>query len=181
MEPFTSDRMVLTAKEAIRLAINAGVDMMMVPSQFTYNGLLKELVKRVASAWNALTMPCDASCALKHRVGTFEQPNTFAKDYPKFGSEEFAAYSRQAALESIVLLKNDSVDSQSRLLPIKQGTRLLVCGPNANSMRTLNGGWSYTWQGDGADREEFTGHFNTIYEALRNKLGSQSCDIGRRA
>lgn len=168
----TSDRVVPTAKEAIRLAINAGVDMMMVPSQFTYNGLLKELVEEGGVSMERIDDAVRRILRLKHRVGLFEQPNTFAKDYPKFGSEEFAAYSRQAALESIVLLKNDSVDSQSRLLPIKQGTRLLVCGPNANSMRTLNGGWSYTWQGDGADREEFTEHFNTIYEALRNKFGS---------
>ena len=146
--------------------------MMMVPSQFTYNGLLKELVEEGGVSMERIDDAVRRILRLKHRVGLFEQPNTFAKDYPKFGSEEFAAYSRQAALESIVLLKNDSVDSQSRLLPIKQGTRLLVCGPNANSMRTLNGGWSYTWQGDGADREEFTGHFNTIYEALRNKFGS---------
>ncbi len=165
----TRDHIAATQKEAIMLAINAGVDMMMVPSQFTYNGLLKELVNEGKVSMDRINDAVSRVLRLKYRLGLFDTPNTFAKDYPKFGSEEFAAYSRQAALESEVLLKNEN-----GVLPLKKGSKILVTGPNANSMRTLNGGWSYTWQGDGAGREEFTGMFNTIYEALQNKFGKEN-------
>lgn len=165
------DHVAPNVKEAIRMAINAGVDMMMVPSQFGYGQLLKELVQEGRVSQNRIDDAVRRILRLKYRLGLFDQPNTFSKDYPKFGSEEFAEYSRQAALESIVLLKNEQV------LPIQRGKKILVTGPNANSMRTLNGGWSYTWQGDGADREEFTGRYNTIYKALQHRFGRENVQL----
>lgn len=168
----TRDHIASTQKEAIMMAINAGVDMMMVPSQFSYNGLLKELVNEGKVSMDRINDATARVLRLKYRLGLFDQPNTLKKDYPKFGSEEFAAYSRQAALESEVLLKNND-----QVLPLKKGSKILLAGPNANSMRTLNGGWSYTWQGDGAGREEFTGKYNTIYEAFQNKFGKENVTL----
>lgn len=168
----TRDHIAATQKEAIQLAINAGVDMMMVPSQFTYNALLKQLVEEGGVSMDRINDATARVLRLKYRLGLFDTPNTLKEDYPKFGSAEFAAYSRQAALESEVLLKNEN-----NILPLQKGKKILVAGPNANSMRTLNGGWSYTWQGDGAGREEFTGKYNTIYEALQNKFGKKNVTL----
>lgn len=168
----TRDHIAATQKEAIQMAINAGVDMMMVPSQFTYNALLKQLVEEGGVSMDRINDATARVLRLKYRLGLFDTPNTLKEDYPKFGSAEFAAYSRQAALESEVLLKNENY-----ILPLQKGKKILVAGPNANSMRTLNGGWSYTWQGDGAGREEFTGKYNTIYEALQNKFGKKNVTL----
>lgn len=168
----TRDHIAATKKEAIMMAINAGVDMMMVPSEFTYNSLLKELVEEGKVTMDRIDDAVSRVLRLKYRLGLFDQPNTLKEDYPKFGSEEFAAYSRQAAIESEVLLKNED-----NVLPIRKGAKILVAGPNANSMRTLNGGWSYTWQGDGAAREDFTGKYNTIFEAMQNKFGKDNVTL----
>ena len=168
----TRDHIAATQKEAIMLAINAGVDMMMVPSQFGYNALLKELVNEGKVSMDRINDAVRRVLRLKYRLGLFDTPNTFLKDYPKFGCAEFAAYSKQAALESEVLLKNDG-----NILPLKKGAKILVAGPNANTMRAMDGGWSYTWQGDGAGRDEFTGQYNTFYEALQNKFGKDNVTL----
>ena len=173
-----NDYITPSRKEAIRMAVNAGVDMMMVPQQYTYNKLLKELVEEGKVSMNRIDDAVRRILRLKFRLNLFEQPNTLKEDYPKFGSEEFATYSRQAALESIVLLKNDSIEETARrLLPIPQNSKILVTGPNAHSMRTLNGGWSYSWQGNAANREDFTGRYNTIYEALQHRFGAENVTL----
>ena len=102
-------------------------------------------------------------CAPEFRLGLFEKPFWNTGDFPEFASDEYAAVALQAAVESEVLLKNEG-----GLLPLERSARILLAGPNANSMRCLNGGWSYSWQGDRCD--EFAGDYNTIYEALRNKF-----------
>jgi beta-glucosidase len=105
---------------------------------------------------------------LKFRLGLFDQPNTGkGKAYADFGSEKFAKVALQAAEESMILLKNEN-----NILPLSSGVRLLVTGPNANQMRCLNGGWSYTWQGNKTDR--YAQQYNTIYEALSNRFGSSN-------
>ncbi|MBQ5548948.1 MAG: glycoside hydrolase family 3 C-terminal domain-containing protein, partial [Prevotella sp.] len=104
---------------------------------------------------------------LKYRLGLFDEPNTGGKGYEKFGSQEFAQKSLRAAEESIVLLKNEG--SILPLAPASQQKKILLTGPNANQMRCLHGGWSYTWQGSGA--EDLAAKYNTIYEALCNKYG----------
>ena len=166
---YTREGVAADKKEAIEIAINAGIDMTMEPYDLNFCTLLLELVDEGRVSMDRID---DAVAArrvlrLKYRLGLFETPNTLLENYPKFGSEEFAQVATRAAEESEVLLKN-----AGNILPLKKGQKILVTGPNANSMRCLNGGWSYSWQGHLADR--FTKQYNTIYEAVCNKFGKNN-------
>ena len=160
-------------KDAIRIAINAGIDMSMDPYDLKFCTLLKELVQEGKVSQSRIDDAVRRILLMKYRLGLFDQPNTGkGKAYTDFGSVQFAKVALQAAEESIILLKNES-----NLLPLAplslgegSGVRLLVTGPNANQMRCLNGGWSYTWQGNLTDR--YAQQYNTIYEALCNRFGS---------
>lgn len=152
-------------KDAIRIAINAGIDMAMEPYQADFCTLLKELVNEGKVSMSRIDDAAARSLRLKYRLGLFDTPNTVKKDYPEFGSKKFDEEALEAAIRSLVLLKNES-----DILPLNAGdTRILVTGPTANSMRTLNGGWSYSWQGHLADK--YAGKYNTIFEALGNRYG----------
>lgn len=153
-------------KEAIKRAINAGIDMSMTPYDTEFCTLLKELVDEGEVEMSRIDDAVSRILRLKMRLGLFETPVTNPKDYPLFASKEHADASLQLALQSEVLLKNDGI------LPLAQGKRILVTGPNANSMRSLNGGWSYVWQG--SDFGYFHDQYNTIYEALCNEFGDQN-------
>ena len=154
-------------KEAIKIAINAGIDMTMDPYDPNFTVLLKELVNEGQVPMSRVDDATRRVLRLKYRLGLFDQPNTHYKDYPKFGCEEFAQAATLSAEESMILLKNED-----GLLPLAKGKRILVTGPNANQMRCLNGGWSYTWQGHLAD--QFAGAYNTIYEAMCNEFGANN-------
>ncbi|MCC8142702.1 MAG: glycoside hydrolase family 3 C-terminal domain-containing protein, partial [Tannerellaceae bacterium] len=162
---YTREHVATDKKDAIRIAINAGIDMAMEPYDFNFCTLLKELVRGNKVPMSRIDDAVRRVLRLKYRLGLFDQPNTPAEDYPLFGSTEHAELALRAAEESEILLKN-----QGNILPLAKGKKLLVTGPNANSMRCLNGGWSYSWQGHLTDR--FAGKYNTIYEALCNKFGS---------
>lgn len=157
-------------KTAIAMAINAGIDMSMDPYDANFCTLLKEAVEEGLVPMERIDDAVARILRLKYRLGLFEHPTWDAAQYSKFGSKEFADVSRQAAEESMVLLKNEG-----DLLPLKPGQRVLVTGPNANSLRTLNGGWSYTWQGHRTD-ELVGGKYQTILQALQQKLGEGSVD-----
>lgn len=163
----TRDHIAATKKEAIKIAINAGIDMSMVPYETSFCTYLKELVEEGEVPMSRIDDAVARVLRLKYRLGLFDNPYWDIAEYDKFGSPEHAAGALCAAEESEVLLKNDG-----NLLPLKQGTKILLAGPNANSMRCLNGGWSYSWQGHRAD--EFAGAYNTIYEALCNKFGKDN-------
>lgn len=163
----TRDHIAATKKEAIKIAINAGIDMSMVPYETSFCTYLKELVEEGEVPMSRIDDAVARVLRLKYRLGLFDNPYWDIAEYDKFGSPEHAAEALRAAEESEVLLKNDG-----NLLPLKQGTKILLSGPNANSMRCLNGGWSYSWQGHCAD--EFAGAYNTIYEALCNKFGKDN-------
>ncbi len=160
----TRDHIAATKKEAIKIAINAGIDMSMVPYETSFCTYLKELVEEGEVPMSRIDDAVARVLRLKYRLGLFDNPYWDIAEYDKFGSPEHADGALCAAEESEVLLKNDG-----NLLPLKQGTKILLAGPNANLMRCLNGGWSYSWQGHRAD--EFAGAYNTIYEALCNKFG----------
>lgn len=163
----TRDHIAATKKEAIKIAINAGIDMSMVPYETSFCTYLKELVEEGEVPMSRIDDAVARVLRLKYRLGLFDNPYWDIAEYDKFGSPEHADGALRAAEESEVLLKNDG-----NLLPLKQGTKILLAGPNANSMRCLNGGWSYSWQGHRAD--EFAGAYNTIYEALCNKFGKDN-------
>ena len=162
---YTREHVAADKKEAIEMAINAGIDMAMEPYDLNYCTLLKELVQEKKVPMSRIDDAVRRVLRLKFRLGLFDHPNTLLKDYPLFGSKEHALIALHAAEESEVLLKN-----KDNILPLLQGKKLLVTGPNANSMRCLNGGWSYSWQGHLTDR--FADKYNTIYEAICNKFGA---------
>lgn len=163
----TRDHIAATKKEAVKIAINAGIDMSMVPYEISFCDYLKELVQEGEVPMSRIDDAVARVLRLKYRLGLFEHPYWDIRKYDKFGSAEFAAEALQAAEESEVLLKNEG-----GILPLRKGTKILLAGPNANSMRCLNGGWSYSWQGHRAD--EFAGAYHTIYEALCDKFGTQN-------
>ncbi|MFR9566126.1 MAG: glycoside hydrolase family 3 N-terminal domain-containing protein, partial [Rikenellaceae bacterium] len=163
---FTRDHITTNKKDAIMLAINAGIDMSMVPYEVSFCRMLKELVDEKKVSMERIDDAVRRVLRLKIRLGLFENPYGHAGgEYDKFGGAEHAHVALQTAEESQVLLKNEG-----DILPLAKGCRILVTGANANSMRTLNGGWSYSWQGHVADK--YTEEFNTIYEALRDKFGA---------
>lgn len=161
------DHIAKDKKEAIKLAINAGIDMSMDPYDWRFCTLLKELVQESEVSMDRIDDAVRRILRLKYRLNLFEKPWYDLKDYPLFGGKEHAAVALRAAEESLVLLKN--VDG---ILPLAKDKKILLVGPNAHSMRTLNGGWSYSWQGDKAD--ECAGQYNTILEAFVNKFGSNN-------
>ncbi len=167
---YTRERIAADKKEAIKLAINAGIDMSMEPYDVSFCTLLKELVEEGEVPMSRIDDATRRVLRLKYRLGLFETPMTNLEDYPLFGSDEHKAAALKSAEEAEILLKN-----KDSILPLAKGTKILVTGPNANSMRCLNGGWSYSWQGHLADR--FAGEYNTIYEALRNKFGAANVKL----
>ena len=163
---YRRDKMVSNIKEAIMLAINAGIDMSMIP--YNYKEFCTDLIALVKEGKVSQARIDDAVrriLRVKYELGLFETPVTFLKDYPKFGSPEFERAAYNTAAESITLLKN-----VNHTLPLRGNAKVLVTGPNANSMRTLNGGWTYTWQGDRTD--QYGEKYNTILEAITKKLGA---------
>ena len=161
---YTRERVASSAKEAVKLAINAGIDMSMVPYDCQFAIDLKALVEEGEVPMSRVDDAVRRILRLKFRLGLFDQPDTKLEDYPDFGSQKHAQLAYDAAVESMVLLKNNGI------LPLKKDLRILLTGPNANSIRTLNGGWSYTWQGNGASFPQFTDRYNTIYDALSQKF-----------
>ena len=162
---FQREHVAKDKKDAIRIAINAGIDMSMDPYSVDFCILLKELVNEGQVKMSRIDDAVRRILRVKYRLNLFEQPNTGGKNYSQFGSDEHAIAALGAAEESIVLLKNEG-----NTLPLALGKKILLTGPNANQMRCLNGGWSYTWQGSKA--EDLSEQYNTIYEALCNKYGN---------
>lgn len=164
---YTREHVAENKKEAIQIAINAGIDMAMEPYDLSFCTLLKELVQEKKVPMSRIDDAVRRILRLKFRLNLFDRPNTLSEDYPLFGSRQHAELALRSAEESEVLLKN-----KNNILPLAKGKKLLVTGPNANSMRCLNGGWSYSWQGHLTDR--FAGEYNTIYEAVSNKFGAEN-------
>ncbi len=164
---YTREKVAHDKKEAIKMAINAGIDMAMEPYNWDYCTILKELVEEGEVPMERIDDATRRVLRLKYRLGLFDNPTPQSKDYPDFGSAKFAEAAREAALESMILLKNEN-----NILPLVHGTKILVTGPNANSMRSLNGGWTITWQGK-LSQDELDGK-NTILEAVQNRFGKEN-------
>lgn len=164
---YTREMVAKDKKDALRIAINAGIDMIMEPYSCDACGYLVELVKEGKIPMSRIDDACRRVLRMKYRLDLFKNPTQKLKKYPKFGGEEFAKLALEGATESMVLLKNEG-----NILPLQHGKKILLTGPNANQMRCLDGGWSYTWQGHRAD--EFAGKYNTIYEAFCNEYGKEN-------
>lgn len=164
---YTREMVAKDKKDALRIAINAGIDMIMEPYSCDACGYLVELVKEGKIPMSRIDDACRRVLRMKYRLDLFKNPTQKLKNYPKFGGEEFAKLALEGATESMVLLKNEG-----NILPLQHGKKILLTGPNANQMRCLDGGWSYTWQGHRAD--EFAGKYNTIYEAFCNEYGKDN-------
>lgn len=164
---YTREMVAKDKKDALRIAINAGIDMIMEPYSCDACGYLVELVKEGKIPMSRIDDACRRVLRMKYRLDLFKNPTQKLKNYPKFGGEEFVKLALEGATESMVLLKNEG-----NILPLQHGKKILLTGPNANQMRCLNGGWSYTWQGHRAD--EFAGKYNTIYEAFCNEYGKEN-------
>ena len=164
---YTREMVAKDKKDALRIAINAGIDMIMEPYSADACGYLIELVNEGKIPMSRIDDACRRVLRMKYRLDLFNNPTQKLKDYPKFGGEEFAKLALEGATESMVLLKNEG-----NILPLHAGKKILLTGPNANQMRCLNGGWSYTWQGHRTD--EFANKYNTIYEAFCNTFGKEN-------
>lgn len=165
---YRRDKLTKDVKGAIMLAINAGIDMSMIP--YDYKGFCGDLIALVKEGKVSQVRIDDAVrriLRVKYELDLFNTPVTLLKDYPKFASAEFQKAAYNTAAESITLLKNTS-----NILPVSKTAKILVTGPNANSMRSLNGGWTYTWQGNMTN--EIAQQHNTILEAVTNKFGKDN-------
>ena len=169
---FQREHVAKDKKDAVRMAVNAGIDMSMDPYSVDFCILLKELVEEGQVPMSRIDDAVRRILRLKYRLNLFDEPNTGGKGYEKFGCDEHAAKALQAAEESEVLLKNEG-----NILPLAKGKKILLTGPNANQMRCLNGGWSYTWQGSNA--EDLSEKYNTIYEAFCNKFGKDNVTLNQ--
>lgn len=161
------DKVAKTQKEAVLMAVNAGIDMSMVPFNFKFADYLIELVKEGKISNKRIDESVRRILKVKFELGLFNRPVTYAKDYPKFHSDEYQELALNGARESITLLEN-----KNNILPLKKDIKVLVAGPNANSMRPMNGGWSYTWQGEKTDL--YTHNYHTFLAAISHKIGKEN-------
>ena len=165
---YQRDKIAESNREAIKLAINAGIDMSMVP--YRYEEFCEDLIDLVRTGEvkeSRIDEAVRRILKLKIRLGLFETPVTHYQDYPDFASEKHAQMAFDAAAEAITLLKNEN-----KILPLNEGVKVLVTGPNANSMRSINGAWSYSWQGEKAPL--FTEQYNTFLEAIQLRAGANN-------
>lgn len=165
---YSRDRMVPNIKEAIKVSINAGVDMSMIPYDYKeFCTLLTELVNEGQVPMSRIDDAARRVVLLKLQLDLFNTPNTYSKDYPQFGSKDFQQASYEAAADAITLLKNDN-----NILPLKKGAKILVSGTNAVSKRSLNGGWTFSWQGEKID--EFASQYNNLLDAITHTYGKEN-------
>ncbi|MCS7041698.1 MAG: glycoside hydrolase family 3 C-terminal domain-containing protein [Bryobacteraceae bacterium] len=141
----TRDRVAPTPKDAVRIAVMAGVDMSMVPYDFSFAELLLQCVKEGSVPVSRIDDAVRRILRVKMQLGLFDRPRPDASMKAEFDKPEFHEANLQAAREALVLLKNEG------LLPLAKGRRILVTGPNADLLSVLNGGWSLTWQGNRED------------------------------
>lgn len=162
---YSRDKMVSSIKEAIKAGINAGIDMSMIPYDYVgFCTLLTELVNEGEVPMSRIDDAARRVIELKLKLNLFDVPNTYAKDYPEFHSKAFQQASYDAAADGISLLKNEN-----NILPLQKGAKILVTGPNAVSKRSLNGGWTFSWQGEKID--EFADNYLNLLEAIQDRFG----------
>ena len=166
-------RVAADEKEATRLAIMAGIDMSMVPSDYSFSDLLVALVKEGSVPQSRIDEAVRRILRVKFELGLFENPMADPALKSKFGLPESRQVSLQAAQESMTLLKNTD-----NVLPLAKNTKVLVTGPTADSLISLNNGWSYVWQG--SEESLYPKDRHTIRRAIEAKIGAGKCDLRSR-
>ncbi len=161
----TRHKVAATYKEAVKMAVNAGIDMTMVPNDLEFTTLLIELVREGEIPMTRINDAVRRILRVKMLLGLFEKTHDPLSNYPKFGGEEFRQLSLEAAHESLVLAKNTN-----NTLPLSKTAKVLVVGPTAGSIRALNGGWTNSWQGEKSN--EVYADKNTILEAITKEIGA---------
>ncbi len=161
----TRHNVAATPRAAVVLAVNAGIDMSMVPADFSFFTLLKEAVQKGEVPMSRIDDAVRRILLLKLKLGLFDNPYPEPAAAANFGRPEYQALALQAAHEAMTLLKNDEA-----ILPLSHNAHILVAGPAARSISALNGCWSYTWQGK--DERWYPADSKTIVDALRDRLGA---------
>ncbi|NRT11578.1 glycoside hydrolase family 3 N-terminal domain-containing protein [Flavobacterium sp. 14A] len=164
---YTRHKVAESNRDAVKIAVMAGIDMSMVPEDFTFYTDLVDLVNKGEVPISRIDDAVSRILKMKFELNLFENTVADPKDYPAFGSEEHIEKAYQTAAESITLLKN-----KEAILPLDKNEKILVTGATANSMKYLNGGWSYTWQGENSDT--YAADKFTILEAFQNKIGKEN-------
>jgi beta-glucosidase len=152
------------SRQAIEMAVNAGIDLVMVPFDLGFVDDLEALVNAGRVSMARIDDAVRRVLAFKKDLGLFDQPVVPADRYPLYGSDAFKEVARRAAAQSLTLLKN-----AKGILPLARTAKVLVTGFAADSMAALNGGWSYTWQG--AQTDAYIKGI-TIVGAIRDKIGA---------
>ncbi len=171
---YTRHKVASSNREAVKISVLAGIDMSMVPEDYTFYENLLDLVNKKEVPMSRIDDAVSRILKMKYEVNLFENSVANLTDFPKFGSQEFVDEAYKTASESITLLKN-----KENILPLKKSEKIFVTGPTANSMKFLNGGWSYNWQGENSDvyaKDKFT-----ILEALQNKIGNENVSYSEGA
>ncbi|MCU0428634.1 MAG: glycoside hydrolase family 3 C-terminal domain-containing protein [Cytophagaceae bacterium] len=163
----TVHRVAATEKEAVKIAVNAGVDMSMVPLNYSFFKHLVELVNEGQVPMSRIDDAVRRILRVKLQLGLFTKTHEEKSYYTKFGSAEFANASYQAALECVTLCKN-----QNNILPLKKGKKILVTGVGGNTLNCLNGAWTHTWQG--VDSTYNTKGKKTIFQAMQELGGKEN-------
>ena len=158
-------RIAPNEKEATRLAIMSGIDMSMVPNDYSFADYLVALVKEGAVPQSRIDEAVRRILLVKFELGLFDKPMPDASLKAKFGLPEYRDVSLQAARESITLLKNTG-----NILPLAKTAKVLVTGPTADSLVSMNNGWTYVWQG--SEEGLYPKDRNTIRKAIEAKLGA---------
>ncbi|NRT13856.1 beta-glucosidase [Flavobacterium sp. 28A] len=164
---YTRHKVAESNRDAVKIAVMAGIDMSMVPEDFTFYTDLVDLVNKGEVPISRIDDAVSRILKMKFELNLFENTVADLKDYPAFGSKEHIEKAYQTVAESITLLKN-----KEAILPLNKNEKILVTGATANSMKYLNGGWSYTWQGENSDT--YAADKFTILEAFQNKIGKEN-------
>jgi beta-glucosidase len=164
---YTRHKVAENNRDAVKISVMAGIDMSMVPEDYTFYTDLLDLVNKGEVPMSRIDDAVTRILRMKFELNLFQTTVADSKDYPKFGSQEFIDVAYNAAAESITLLKNNN-----SVLPLNKNEKILVTGPTANSMKYLNGGWSYNWQGENSDT--YAADKMTILEALQSKIGKEN-------
>ena len=164
---YERDRVASSEKEAVKMAVMAGVDMSMVPLDYSFYNLLIELVKHGSVPMSRIDDAVSRILRVKLIAGILDNPYPDTTMKSLLGSSESTKINLQAARESLVLVKN-----KNNILPLSKNIKLLVTGPAANKMSCLNGGWTITWQGD--NEAAYPKNKNTVLKAIEDKIGADN-------